>query len=253
MTNAYWKTYDGKGAYRQFANTEVLGWVAHALAALTFGSYLTNWRAVSSPNLIVAASLGFASFGLYLSAIGAFFNNDVFNTAVHAAVGGLWAGLSLIYLPASGILSVYTSEAAAKSAPLDLPNALALYLLWWGIAFLVVSFLALKRHINVVGIALTGSVALFLLSGAYFNPASTHFATAVKVGGYFLWLSGLIGAIHFILGVLTSEKHFIQIPIGALRGDVNDHHEHHQGPASAQRPVQSDLELGHGKESEHTH
>ncbi|KAL9940580.1 hypothetical protein V8E36_000068 [Tilletia maclaganii] len=242
MTNAYWKTYDGKGAYRQFANTEVLGWVAHAIAALTFGSYLTNWRAVSQPNLVVAASLGFAAFGLYLSAIGAFLNNDVFNTAVHAAVGGLWAGLSLIYLPASGILSVYTDSTAAANSPRDLPNALAFYLLWWGIAFIVVAFLALKRHVNIVAIALTGALALFLLSGAYFNPGSTHFVTTVKAGGYFLWFSGLFAANHFIQGVLASEKHFVQIPIGALRGDVND--DHHD---SGRR--ESDVELGHRKES----
>ncbi|CAD6922306.1 unnamed protein product [Tilletia controversa] len=246
MTNEYWRTYDGNGRHRSFGNTEVLGWAAHAIAALTFGSYLTNWRSVSQPNLIVAASLGFSSIGLYLSAIGSFFNNDVFNTAVHAAVGGLWTGLGLIYLPSSGVLGVYTDTTAAATSPKDLPNALALYLLWWGIAFLIVSVLALKRHVNVVAIAFLGSISLLTLSGAYFNPGSAHFVTAVKAGGYFLWLSGLFGVIHFIIGVLASEKHFIQIPLGALRGDVNADFAPH-------RATQSDVELGHSKSSEHTH
>jgi len=207
----YWETYNGDGRFRAFANTEPLGWGAHGLGALVFGSLIAGWRGVAQPDIVTAVALGFSTLGLYLAAIGAFFNADVFHTTIFGAVGGLWFSVGLVYLCPSGILSAYTTD---TTLPADtLPNALAIFLLWWGLAFAIVTFLALRRHLWIVLIAGFGSLALFILSGAYFNAPAPK---TTKAAGYFFILSGLAGVAHLIAGVLDGEEHWLQLSFGAL-------------------------------------
>ena len=86
----------------------------------------------------------------------------------------------MIQLPSLGIAASYspTGNAAEGAASPDYNNAIALYLIVWGFAFVTYFIFSLKTNAIFAGIFGFAAIAVYILAGAYFHVATGDYATA---------------------------------------------------------------------------
>lgn len=86
----------------------------------------------------------------------------------------------MIQLPSLGIAASYspTGNAAEGAASPDYNNAIALYLIVWGFAFITYFIFSLKTNAIFAGIFGFAAIAVYILAGAYFHVATGDYATA---------------------------------------------------------------------------
>lgn len=105
-----------------------------------------------------------------------------------------WLSFGMIQLPSLGIAASYspTGNAAEGAASPDYNNAIGLYLIVWGFAFVTYFIFSLKTNAIFAGIFGFAAIAVYILAGAYFHVATGDYAMAGNLQIVCLFHSALI-------------------------------------------------------------
>lgn len=96
---------------------------AHGHAQLLLGLILVGARGLKQLNVSVMTGLPLGGAGLFIACCFAFAEGNTFAATLGGCFGGLIAGLSIVYLPWSGVQAAYIAAAGGEL----LPGVVSLY------------------------------------------------------------------------------------------------------------------------------
>jgi succinate-acetate transporter protein len=108
---------------------------------------------------------------------------NFFSMMVCGLFSVFWLSFGVLQLPSWGLAAAYstTGNAAEGEASVAYNAALALYLVVWGFTLLTFAIFALKTNVVIVSILSFGTMAAFVLSGAYWRVASKDYVVAMRL------------------------------------------------------------------------
>jgi len=154
-----------------------VGWSEQSRRRRVGKSWPTFW-------MLLTARRGIFFFvGPLLLTLGLIFEwimGNFFSMMVMGLFAVFWLSFGLLQLPTLALTSAYsaTGDAAEGAASVGYNATIALYLIVWGFALLTFFIFTLKTNIIFAGIFFFVTIAVWVLSGAYWKVASGDYVTA---------------------------------------------------------------------------
>ncbi|KAI8071703.1 GPR1/FUN34/yaaH family-domain-containing protein [Gongronella butleri] len=191
------------------ANPGPLGLAAFALT--TFVLSLHNAGAGLSATGPSAVVIGLAFFygGLVqlLAGMWEFRTGNTFGATAFSSYGGFWLSFGFTVLPGTGVIDAYKGDVAT------LEQSLAIYLLAWAIATLLLLIACHRSNVGMIALFTCLFITFVLLAAAKFqNSLTTQIA-----GGAFGVITAFIAWYISLSGLLTPESSYFTLPVGNLR------------------------------------
>ncbi|KAG9525111.1 hypothetical protein KCU99_g1928, partial [Aureobasidium melanogenum] len=206
---------------KRFANAVPMGFTGFVISTFTFSMILMGFGGTSSLAGVVGIFFFTGPVLLGLAAIFEWIQGNFFTMNSLSLFCVFWLSFGMIQLPSLGIAASYspTGNAAEGAASPDYNNAIALYLIVWGFAFVTYFIFSLKTNAIFAGIFGFAAIAVYILAGAYFKVGTGDYAMAGNLqiaGGALLFVVAALGwYITFV--IMAAEMRLgINFPVGDL-------------------------------------
>nr|CAA52243.2 glyxoxylate pathway regulator [Yarrowia lipolytica] len=164
---------------RKFGNPAPLGLSAFALTTLVFSLCTVQARGVPNPSIAVGLALFYGGVCQFAAGMWEFVQENTFGAAALTSYGGFWMSWAAIEMNAFGIKDSYND-------PIEVQNAVGIYLFGWFIFTLMLTLCTLKSTVAFFGLFFMLMMTFLVLACA---NVTQHHGTAIGGG----WL-GIITA-----------------------------------------------------------
>lgn len=190
------KTPAAAHGVKRFANPTPLGLMGFVISLFTFSMILMGWGGASGFSPVVGIFFFVGPVLLLLGTIFEWIMGNFFTVGSYAYAvsktspankcskmmsmglfGVFWLAFGMMQLPTLGLASSFEGGATSEGYN----AAVALFLIVWGFAFISFFVLSLKTNVIFAGIFFFATIAVFVLSGAYFKTGSGDYAMAMTL------------------------------------------------------------------------
>jgi len=189
--------------FRTFANGAPLGLFSFASTTFMLSMYNVNTRGIHVPNVVVGMALGVGGLCQLLAGMWEFAQGNVFGATAFSSYGGFWLSYAAIFLPGSGIITAYGSNAT------ELNNAVGIFLATWFIVTFFFLITATRISLGLVALFFFLEITFVLL----FAGAFTGKVAVTNAGGGFGILTALIAYYNGFAGLVSKENGLFNVPV----------------------------------------
>lgn len=195
--------------YRKLGNPGPLGLFGFASTTFILSMYNVQARGILVPNVVVGMALFVGGLAQFVAGMWEFACQNSFGATAFTMYGGFWMSFATIFLPGSGIIDSYGTNAD------ELNSALGIYLWTWFIVTFLLLVASLRRNIGLIALFFFLTITFALLGAGKFS--ANNAVVLDKAGGAF----GIITAfIAFYVGTaeLLSDRanSWFVLPLGAI-------------------------------------
>ncbi|KAL3426981.1 GPR1/FUN34/YaaH-class plasma membrane protein [Phlyctema vagabunda] len=217
---------------KRFANPTPVGLLGFVISTMTFSMVLMGWGGANGLYSVAGIFFFTGPVLLILALIFEWIMGNFFPMMVMGLFAVFWLSFGVLQLPTLGLAAAYsaTGDMAEGLASKEYNAAIALYCIVWG--FALASFFVFTLRTNLVFATIFGlvTVAMFVLSGAYFKVSQGEFSDAQnlqKGGAALLFVVGLLGWYMTVAIMFFEMRMGVTLPVGDLshlwpRADVED-------------------------------
>ncbi|KAL1963529.1 hypothetical protein VTN77DRAFT_8110 [Rasamsonia byssochlamydoides] len=204
----------------QFANPSALGFMGFAIADVTFAMVLMGWGGAASLTSVVGIFFFTGPLLLILTTIFEWVMGRFLSMMICGFFSVFWFSFGLLQLPTMGIAASYsaTGDAAQGAVSVGYNAGIALYLVAMGCALFTFFVFTLRTNVVLALIIGLATVAVYVLSAAYFSVSRRDFHRATQLqhaGGALLFVVGLLGW-YMTVVIMAGESGFPNLPCGDL-------------------------------------
>jgi len=188
------------------ANPGPAGLFAFASTTFLLSLFNVNTRGIQTPNVIVGMAIFAGGLVQLLAGMWEFPRGNVFGATAFSMYGSFWMSYATIFIPSSGILDAYATDA-------ELHNALGLYLMVWFMVTVMFILPVMRKNVAFTVLLSTLALALLCLGISEF----TGNVKVTKAGGVFGIITGLVAYYIGVSELLAAEESaFMRVPLGLL-------------------------------------
>jgi len=188
----------------KIANPASLGLFSFASTTFILSLFNMGTRNIHAPNVVVGMAIFCGGLAQLLAGMWEFPKGNVFGATAFTSYGAFWMSYATILLPGSGIISAYTD-------PVELGNALAIYLTAWTMVTFFLLLVSLRK--SVAFIALFGALTLTfaLLAAAEYLGNASFAKGGGAVGAITAFIAYYIGVSELLEAEVSPAFH---LPLG---------------------------------------
>ncbi|PBK71074.1 Gpr1 family protein [Armillaria solidipes] len=186
----------------RIANPGTLGLFSFASTTFILSMYNVQTRGIKAPNVVVGMAIFCGGLTQLLAGMWEFPRGNAFGGTAFSSYGAFWMSYATIFIPNSGILDAYGTDAS------ELSSALAVYLFAWMIVTVLFFITSLRKSASFIALFGCLSVTFMLLASSEF---------LAKSGGAFGIITAFIAYYVGLSELLASEAKAVTVlPIGAF-------------------------------------
>lgn len=194
--------------FRRLGNPGPLGLFGFASTTFVLSWYNTSVRGITTPNVVVGMALFVGGLAQFLAGMWEFACANTFGATAFTMYGAFWMSFGTLYIPGSGILDAYGSDAS------ELDSALGIYLMVWFIVTFLLFIASLRRNVGLIALFFFLTLTFLLLGIS--KLITTNSVAVGKAGGAL----GIVTAfIAFYVGtaqLLIPEESLFVLPLGNI-------------------------------------
>ncbi|UZJ55398.1 hypothetical protein CBS101457_004718 [Exobasidium rhododendri] len=199
--------------HRRIANPFLVFAIGIGASLLTLGLIFVNARGLQNPQIFLNVGLPLGGIAVMTASMFSFALGNTFLATSAGTLGGLVGGISLVFLPWTGIQAAYIESAtSATEGALALNKALGIIFLCAMIPIFLVFLASFKTAIPTSFSALLIVLALILQGSAYLNYPMVSVS---KAAGALAIVVGIL-LMYSALAVLLQEEGIKFLPVGPL-------------------------------------
>jgi len=189
----------------KLGNPGPLGLFSFASTTLILSLYNVHARNINTPNVVVGMALFCGGLAQLLAGMWEFATGNTFGATAFTSYGAFWLSFAALLIPGSGIGDAY----AASADPAQIGDAIAIYLITWGVVTFLFFLATLRKSIGLSVLFFSLTITFVLLSIADFQ-ANESFG---KAGGALGIVTALIAYYNGLAELLTEDDMFT-LPVG---------------------------------------
>ncbi|SJL12505.1 related to FUN34-transmembrane protein involved in ammonia production [Armillaria ostoyae] len=198
----------------RIANPGTLGLFSFASTTFILSMYNVQTRGIKAPNVVVGMAIFCGGLTQLLAGMWEFPRGNAFGGTAFSSYGAFWMSYATIFIPNSGILDAYGTDAS------ELSSALAVYLFAWMIVTVLFFITSLRKSASFIALFGCLSVTFMLLACSELSASSGKATISVnlaKSGGAFGIITAFIAYYVGLSELLASEAKAVTVlPIGAF-------------------------------------
>ncbi|KAF7133982.1 hypothetical protein CNMCM5793_005508 [Aspergillus hiratsukae] len=205
---------------QSFANAGALGFMGFTIADCTFAMVLMGWGGATSVESVIGIFFFTGPLLLILATILEWVRGQFLSMMICGFFSVFWFSFGMLNLPSVGIAATYspTGNAIEGAASVGYNAGIALYLVALGFTLLTFFIFTLRLNLVMVFIFGMATVAVYILSAAYWMVSTGNYAMAghlQKAGGAILFAVGLAGW-YMTVVIMCVETGWPIPPVGDL-------------------------------------
>ncbi|KAL1794097.1 hypothetical protein ACET3X_007518 [Alternaria dauci] len=215
------KTPNASQHVGQYANATPLGFLGFVISTFTFSMVLMGWGGASGLQAVAGIFFFTGPLLLTLATIFLWIQAQFFSMMVCGLFSVFWLSFGLLQLPTLELATAYsaTGDAAAGAVSKEMNAAIALYLIVWGFALATFFLFTIRINMVFAGIFGFATIAVWVLSGAYWALGSGEFDKALrlqKAGGALLFIVAVLGWYMLFVIMAAEMRWSVCPPVGDL-------------------------------------
>jgi succinate-acetate transporter protein len=183
----------------KFANPAALGLSAFSLTTFVLSCYNAGAHGVHTPNVVVGLAAFYGGAVQFLAGVWELVVGNTFGGTALTSYGAFWLSFAAINVESFGIVAAYGEDVE------QLDNAVAFYLIGWGMFTFMLTTLTLKSTAAFFSLFFFLGVTYVLLAAGDFAGN----ANLTKAGGVFGIITAFLGFYNAWAGVATKTNSYI--------------------------------------------
>jgi len=197
------KPYSMPSSARKLGNPAPLGLFSFASTTLMLSLYNLQTRSITAPNVVVGMALFAGGLAQLLAGMWEFPNNNTFGALAFTSYGAFWLSYATILIPASGVITAYTSSS-------ELDSALGIYLIVWFIVTFYLFLASFRKNIGLVVLFAVLAVTFILLAAGKFTGSVGCTKAGGAVGAVTAFVAYYVGFAELV------AADGLELPLGKL-------------------------------------